>query len=202
MKKINFCVSVALLANVLFTSCEKNNVTDVGVIINGIEWATRNVDVFGVFAPAPESAGKFYQWNREKSWSATDDVTGWDVSDAEGDNWIIENDPCPVGWRVPEIEELKTLLDTAIVACKWTTKNGINGRKFTDKISEKSIFLPAAGYRHILGGTLDGVGSDGYYWSSTPYGEKYVYVLFFGSGSAYTTYGQRSYGYSVRCVAE
>jgi len=37
--------------------------TDAGVIINGIKWATRNVDMPGTFAANPEDAGMFYQWD-------------------------------------------------------------------------------------------------------------------------------------------
>ena len=46
------------------------------VIINGVKWATCNVDAPGTFAAAPESAGMFYQWNRKIGWSATDPMGG------------------------------------------------------------------------------------------------------------------------------
>ena len=36
---------------------------DAGVVINGITWATRNVDEPGKFAARPEDAGMYYQWN-------------------------------------------------------------------------------------------------------------------------------------------
>jgi hypothetical protein len=41
--------------------------TDLGVVINGVKWATRNVDAPGTFAESPQAAGMFYQWNRNKS---------------------------------------------------------------------------------------------------------------------------------------
>ena len=34
---------------------------DEGVVINGVRWATRNVDMPGTFAPTPESFGMHYQ---------------------------------------------------------------------------------------------------------------------------------------------
>ena len=36
-----------------------------GVVINGVRWATRNVDKPGTFAANPEDAGMLYQWNRK-----------------------------------------------------------------------------------------------------------------------------------------
>ena len=47
--------------------------------------------------------------------------------------------------------------------------------------SGKSIILHAAGYRNCLG-SIYNVGSDGVYWSSTPYDTDYVFLLFLYSG--------------------
>ena len=44
-------------------------VEDPGVLINGVRWATRNVDAPGTFTTAPENAGMLYQWNRRVGWS-------------------------------------------------------------------------------------------------------------------------------------
>ncbi len=41
------------------------------VLINGVLWATRNVDAPGTFAASPESTGMFYQWNSRIAWSAS-----------------------------------------------------------------------------------------------------------------------------------
>ena len=45
---------------------------DEGVVINGVKWATRNVDKPGTFAANPENAGMLFQWNRRVGWSAND----------------------------------------------------------------------------------------------------------------------------------
>ena len=170
---------------------------DEGVMINGIKWATHNVDAPGNFASAPESAGKFYQWNRKKGWAATGEITGWDSSVPTGTTWEAANNPCPTGWRVPTIGELDGL---ASASSTWTTKNGMNGRLFGS--GNNTIFLPAAGSRNDSDGTLGYVGSRGDYWSSTQYNESYAYLLSFISGNVITGGNDRSFGFSVRCVAE
>ncbi|GHT22945.1 hypothetical protein FACS189430_05500 [Bacteroidia bacterium] len=173
-----------------------------GVEINGVVWAKRNVDDFGTFAATPEAAGKFYQWNRKKAWDATGAVTGWDDTDAKGTSWETVNDPSPEGWRVPTDAENRTLLDATKVTSVWTTQNGVNGRLFTDKASGNTLFLPAAGGRDDSDGTLGYAGTDGYYWSSTADGTTNAYNLYFGSGYAGWSNIGRRYGFSVRSVAE
>ena len=179
-----------------------NSTTDAGVVINGVKWATRNVDASGTFAATPESAGMFYQWNRPKGLPATGTVTGWDSSYPTGTTWEKSNDPCPSGWRVPTIEEQRSLLDTDKVTSERTTQNGVTGRLFTDKNSGNSIFLPGAGYRFYSYGTLSGAGAYGYCWSSTQLDSSYACYLSFGSGGANVGSLSRSFGFSVRCVAE
>jgi len=175
---------------------------DEGVVINGVKWATRNVDEFGTFAPTSESAGKFYQWNRKKAWNTTDDgVTDWDSSVPEGTEWTKENDPSPTGWRIPTFDEIQKLFDTDKVSNEWTTQNGVNGRKFTDNITGNSVFLAAVGCRGSIS-SIYSTGSGGIYWSSTQRDSLNAYLLIFHSGEADWTYGSRFGGFSVRSVAE
>jgi uncharacterized protein (TIGR02145 family) len=182
--------------------------TTAEVEINGIIWATRNVDAPGTFATTPESAGMFYQWNRKVGWSSTDPMvntnggTTWDDSTPSGTEWEAANDPCPAGWRVPSLEEIKSLLNTTYVSNKWTTYLVVNGRMFTDKTTGASLFLPAAGYRSNGGGTLYGTGTFGLYLSSTQSGSLNAYHLDFRSDYAGWLSSSRSFGFSVRCVKE
>ncbi|MBQ3673293.1 MAG: hypothetical protein IJQ20_10225 [Paludibacteraceae bacterium] len=65
--------------------------------------------------------------------------------------------------------------------------------------SAGAVFLPAAGYRYGTG--VDGVGSDGGYWSATPDDTDYAYNLLFYSGGLYPQDSYRRYlGFSVRLV--
>ena len=189
-----------------------------GVVINGIRWATCNVAAPGVFADKPEDAGMFYQWNRKKAWSATGKVTGWDNSMPRGHGWKKgddfngslsgewkkANDPSPAGWRLPEAEEFDKLFDERKVKSEWTTVNKVYGRKFTDKATGNSIFLPAAGIRRGPSGICKDAGSNGYYWS------KWNWIFQpFGSvigreneTQHYDYYYCGAVGCSCRCVAD
>jgi len=178
---------------------------EVGVKINGVVWATRNVDKPGTFTAKPEDAGMFYQWNRKIGWSSSDPLknheggTVWDNSIPEGDSWEKVNDPCPPGWRVPTYEEQASLV---AAGSEWTTLKGVNGRYFGS--GENTVFFPAVGGRHNSEGSLYFVGSIGYYLSGTPYSgyNTYVCYMHFDSEYASTYYANRSVGFSVRCVKE
>ena len=140
------------------------------VEINGLKWAKYNVGSKGIFVSSPENYGRYYTYDEALT-------------------------ACPIGWHVPTLEEIKYLLSTDRVANTWTTQNGINGGKFTDKTSGNSIFLPAAGY-------LDNNdGSTGYYWSSTD--SKYPYALYFNRRSfPQEACESRSQRLCVRCVCD
>jgi len=88
----------------------------------------------------------------------------------------------------PTLEQIKALVNNC--SYTWTTQNGVNGGKFTGP-NGGTIFLPAAG--GVSGGELDGVGSCGFSWSSTPYDEDSAYYLDFRSG--YADWYHYWYGY-------
>jgi len=174
---------------------------DPWVLISGIKWAICNLDAPGTFATHPEASGMFYQWNRKTGWSASnplinsDGGTTWDSSDIEGDAWEKANDPCPPGWRVPTIAELQSL---SVVTNKWTTINGVDGRIYGS--DNDLLFLSAVGYR--VNGALYYVGIYGLYWSSTANYFNYAHGLSLERDGTGPYSSARTYGASVRCVAE
>lgn len=176
-----------------------------GVLINGLIWAKTNVDAPGTFAANPEDAGMFYQGNRKTGWSATDPRTSspagqiWDSTIARGDSWAAANDPCPEGWRLPTEEELKKLLDADNVGNEWITRNGVNGREFTDNSTGNTIFFPAAGKRDP-DAQLRELGYSGKYWTSNFYSDWIACHLLFDSTIVKDTRSQLSFGFSVRCI--
>jgi len=184
---------------------ENSNITTEGrdwVLINGVRWATRNVGSPRTFVANPEDYGSYYQWNK----GTTDFLFYEDYYNsvyANASSWFPTNEPSPAGYRVPTLTEIKSLCDTSYVSTEWTTRNGVNGREFTDRVSGKNIFLPVAGYRYSYDGTLCLAGDLGAYWSSMPNGGNIAYTLGFYSGiSGWNTWNgsQRSLGFSVRPV--
>ena len=170
---------------------------DVGVEIDGTRWATRNVDAPGTFAPSPESNGMIFQWNRQQGWT-TGNAVGWDNSPATGTIWERESDPCPQGWRVPTPNELNSLNGAGSI---WTTRYGVNGRLYGT--APNQIFLPAAGLRNRNNGGLSEVGRGGNYWANGGSGGgEFASLLWLGDMGSGIHGRQRSYGFSVRCVAE
>ena len=105
-------------------------------------------------------------------------------------------------WRLPTSDEIQGLVENCTTT--WTNFYGVSGRLVkgrTTGYTDKSIFLPAAGYGN--GSSLDNSGSDGVYWSSTPNAGKssYAWDLYFRSSNFYRgSYYGRVSGHSVRAV--
>ena len=204
-------IAICLAGTTMLLGCKASTDSftyDEGVVINGVKWATRNVDKPGTFAVNPEDAGMFYQWNCNVALPVTGSVTNWDSSNnLIEDKWEKSNDPSPIGWRVPTIEETEKLLDREKVTKEWATINGVNGMKFIDKITGNSLFLPAVGRRDSSGTLV--YAENGYYWSNSRvmfenFGLLYYGILTFLSdnAAAFKNFGNRSSGLSVRCVEE
>jgi len=173
---------------------EQPSTEDPGIVIEGIKWATRNVNTPGNFAAEPEVAGQYYQWNNRRGWSATGDRSEWDNLWNGGSVWEPENDPCPAGWRIPTTEELESLIASG---SRVVTQKGVSGRLFAD-----TLFLPAAGYLDRNGGTP--LGQGGFYWSSDrPTGSApYAYLLNFGISATEINDNFQALGLSCRCVED
>ncbi len=102
-------------------------------------------------------------------------------------------------YSMPTKAQLQELLDST--TSEWTTKDGVNGRLFTSKTNGNSVFVPAAGYGHY--GSMYGVGSYGYLWSSSlnEDGANCAWGLGFVSSSASISGNLSRYnGFSVRGV--
>ena len=153
MKKLFLLSTLLIFGFSAYTEADNHTsnspVTDAGVLIGGVRWATRNVDAPGTFTKNPEDAGKFFQWNKRQGWAITGDVVGWDRTPATGAEWERVNNPCPPNWRVPTMEELTALRDAG---SEWVTINDVNGRRFGS--GENSLFLPAIANRNVNGTSI------------------------------------------------
>jgi len=173
------------------------------VMINGICWATRNVDMPGTFVANPEDYGMLYQWGSNIGWSSTDPLTAsdginvWRTLWETGDVWLQEKNPCPTGWRVPTHQEFQNLITSSKY---WGNLNGINGRFFGNE--EPYLFLPAAANRASPVGGLSGVGTNCLYWSNTSDGAALAFCLHSISTIVLAYSTQRTPAFSIRCVTE
>ena len=54
-----FVIGLVMSLFPFYGIAENSATQDEGIVINGVRWATRNVDAFGTFAERPESPGMF-----------------------------------------------------------------------------------------------------------------------------------------------
>ena len=185
-----------------------------------VKWATCNVG-----ATKPEDYGDYFAWGETQpkstySWSTyrwfngadniiikynNGGIYGGNVDykttlelgdDAARANW-------GGSWRMPTDAELTELCEQC--TWTWTTQNGVYGYKVTSKKSgytNKSIFLPAAGFRDDS--SLNYAGSLGYYWSSSLDSgyPNYAWGVYFYSDFVRRLTINRFVGFSVRPVCQ
>jgi len=160
----SLCMAISV-----FTSCDDGKIsshTDPGVVINGVKWATRNVDEVGTFAPTNKPLGKQYEWNHKKAFQVfVDNQLENDNYNPSGIKWENVNDPSPKGWRVPTYDEIASLLDKDKVSEKFCTQNSAPGVLFTDKTTGNTLFFPIedhfVGNVHYLNTSI--------YWSNAQF---------------------------------
>ncbi len=74
--------------------------------------------------------------------------------------------------------------------------------KFGTSKKKATTIEPAAGNRNYQSGAVGGQGTNGDWWSSTPYSESNGHNLNFNSNNVNpVTNNYASYGFPVRCVA-
>ena len=185
-----------------------------------VKWAT-----FNVGATKPEEYGDYFAWgetetNSNYSWDNYklcngdySTLTKYCRESRYGNNGItdtkttldMEDDVAHVkwggSWRMPTKAEQDELCTNC--TWTWTSLNGVNGYLVTSNktgYTDRSIFLPAAGYRDDT--DLNNVGSYGYYWSSSlgPYDSLCAYDIGFNSYNGAVSYNYRYDGQSVRPV--
>lgn len=168
---------------------------DEPVVLAGLTWAPGNL----------KKDFTFYSKQSDYTADGSDGIVGWNTTDFgagiyNSSDYSTANDPCTRvtanggGWRTPSQSELQKLVDAGST---WKSYNGVDGRWFGGE--NKGVFLPAAGYRSS-GGTMNNVGSYGYYWSSAPGGSSYANFLYFFDGTFFVHNNYRREGRSVRCV--
>ena len=218
--------SVSIVASIILYAQWEISKVDAGVadghewvdlgLPSGTKWATCNVG-----ANSQEEYGDYFAWGETESkstynWStykwcrgSSSTMTKYCTSSSYGtvDNKTtleLSDDAAYVNWgsswRMPTSAELVELANTSYTTWTWTTQNGVKGHKVTSKTNNKSIFLPAAGWREDSG--LHSAGYNGLYWSSslsTSYLDS-AYYLGFSSGNVGRAIYYRNHGRTVRPV--
>ena len=198
------------------TVSQLHEAVDLGL---SVKWAACNVG-----ASSPEEYGDYFAWGETESksnyaWSTYKWCNGSDNTltkycnlSSYGYNGFIDylsflelgDDAAHVNWgdnwRMPTDAEWTELRTNC--TWTWTTQNGVNGYRVTSNktgYTEKSIFLPAAGWSLSAGG-----GTYGGYWASSipDYNPSSAFYTHFESGYFDYSSSDRCYGLSIRPVTE
>ena len=191
-------------------------VVDVTNPTTGKIWMDRNLGAAQVATSSTDanSYGDLYQWGRRAdghqcrtspttaTLSSIDQPangnfilapnTPYDWRSPQNDNlWQGVNgvnNPCPSGYRLPTETEINA------ERLSWSANTSVGA--FASPLK-----LPMAGFRVKSNGSLQDVGTTGYYWSSTVSGTD-SRLLIFLSGDAPMFDYMRAYGFSVRCLKD
>jgi uncharacterized protein (TIGR02145 family) len=198
----------------VFCSDTPTAVVDVLNPITGKTWMDRNLGASRVATSSNDAAayGDLYQWGRRSDGHQCRNsaaITTTSSIDQPGHgNFIIAsstpfdwrnpqntnlwqgvngvNNPCPSGYRIP------TRIELNAERLSWSSNNSMGGfsspLKFT-KAGDK-----------INNGSLSGVGSDGYYWSSTVNGVNSHHFYFSDTNAGNDIPDDRASGGSIRCI--
>ncbi len=184
---------------------------------SGTLWAVHNVGAtnpadYGVYCEwggGERTDPARYNWTNYKwgssltKYNATDNLT--QLEDA--DDLACQRWGC--GWHTPTGDQITELINntTRVLTTQINSEGAeINGYLLTstvDGYTDRSLFLPFAGY--CSGGKLNNAGTNGAYWSSTLGSSSPSYAYYFSiKESGYNSFAKgqmfRYYGYSVRPV--
>jgi uncharacterized protein (TIGR02145 family) len=183
----------------------------------GRTWMDRNLGATRVATSSADADayGDLYQWGRRADGhqcrnSASTATVSSTPQPAHGNfittphlspfDWLVPqinnlwqgqyglNNPCPIGYRIPTAAELNAEL------ASWVSQNSTGA--FASPLK-----FTTAGAR-FNDGSLQWVGSLGYYWSSTLSELNYPNLLYSSSGGAFMNILTRNQGYSVRCIKD
>ncbi len=158
--------------------------------------------------------GNYYQWGKKDpvadAHTAAGAIPGWNTTPASGTEWESANDPCPEGWSVPTQAEWQEFINYSTSVTRvgtWTNSatNYTAGVLWGTAANEQYVFLPAAGERRGLDGSLPDRGNFGGYWSGTTTQNTSAMALAIFQSSPFFEYypnNLRTAGLSVRCIED
>lgn len=169
---------------------------------SGLKWATCNIG-----ASDAEKFGDYFAWGETEP-KASYSFANYKYNitakyDAFNRTLSLEDDAAAVkwggSWRMPTRTEQQELWNGDYCSWEKTTINGVSGYLVTSKIpgyTNKSIFLPAAGYYYNSNWET----TYNVYWSSTVVSDNKDYAYSIYWGSSYNLEFERFHGASIRAV--
>ena len=155
-------------------------------------------DIIGHNKNGPSDGYSFNQDNYKagksgSGYTLTGDITPDDVRyDAAAAN--MESP-----WRMPTKAQFEELINKTTT--QWTSINGVNGRKFTNKSDSNTyIFLPVGGRWDDT--YYNDAGSQGYYWSATYNSSttSHAWSIYFYSSRVTMISNNRYCGFPIRPI--
>jgi uncharacterized protein (TIGR02145 family) len=130
--------------------------------------------------------GGLYQWDEAMQYSTTPGARGI----------------CPTGWHLPTFEEYQALSSTV--------GGEGNALKVAGVGAGSGVGTNASGFSSLLAGRRNTTGAFtsrgviSYFWRSTQVGAEYAYYMALNSatGTIFLGYDSKSFGFSVRCIAD
>jgi uncharacterized protein (TIGR02145 family) len=202
-------------ANSVFCASGPTAIVDV-TSPTGKIWMDRNLGASQVATSSTDAAayGDLYQWGRRADGhqcrTSTTTATLSSTDTPANGNFILApsvpydwrspqntnlwqgvngvNNPCPSGYRIPTETEINA------ERLSWSANTSVGAFATPLKLS-------IAGYRQGGSGSLIGVGTYGYYFSSSVSGTTSL-TLYFLSSDASMVGDLRAYGFSIRCIKD
>lgn len=178
-----------------------------------VKWATMNVgadsiiDTGAYFAWGETDDKDDYTWSAYQYGTSADDLTKYSYEDNKLSLEVADDAATAnwgEGWHIPTGAEWEELCNRCNCMWEWTTVDDTPGCRVTSKkkgFTDRSIFLPAAGY--FRAHAIEGAGASGYYWSSTrnvPFADRAVCLYFVPNFIGIGNNGFRNGGFTIRPV--
>ena len=196
------------------TTAEINTVGSLGLLY---QWGRKDPFLGSSSVSQSQKAASTGTWNTSSESVSKNSIknpttfyTGYSnyMPNKSWDKTKAVNDPCPVGWRVPDGGENGIWSKAKGSSADFSITGGSYGLNFGGVFgSDETIWYPASGYLSPdVSVVLYNVGDYGSYWSVTPgpLSNSYAYhFAFHSNGTVFPSYRpNRSYGEAVRCLKE
>ncbi|MBR6369502.1 MAG: hypothetical protein IKS24_00315 [Bacteroidaceae bacterium] len=175
-----------------------NGWVDLGL---SVKWESKNLGV-----KSPEQAGELVRWiiiGPLSEYETCDSITmfaGLDNTES-GSGQVITNLERPAGWGLPTSDEFNELIEKC--SWQWTELDGIKGYRITSNVpgyTNRSIFLPAAGYRNPYNQEVIDDRITGAYWTGSRTDTESGCCLVFDSTRQFVDNKHLSSGLCLRLV--